>query len=61
MTNAEFNSYRFDDVQEPTDAQLDQLMENAAKSVRESNSLSTRKFFENLRRACDEAKRRSRL
>lgn len=59
MTQAEFNSYRFDARHEPSDEQLGQLMENAAEKVRETNRESDEKFFEELRRASDEAKSRS--
>lgn len=58
MTQAEFNSYRFDARHEPSDEQLGQLMENAAEKVRETNRESDEKFFEELRRASDEAKNR---
>lgn len=58
MTQAEFNSYRFDARHEPSDEQLGQLMENAAEKVRETNRESDEKFFEELRRASDEAKSR---
>lgn len=58
MTQAEFNSYRFDSRHEPSDEQLGQLMENAAEKVRETNRESDEKFFEELRRASDEAKSR---
>lgn len=47
MTQAEFNSYRFDARHEPSDEQLGQLMENAADQVRETNRESDEKFFEN--------------
>lgn len=60
MTRAEFNSYRFSDRKDPTDAQLDQLMENAAETVRESNRISDSTFFATLRNACEEAKKRKR-
>lgn len=56
MTQAEFRSYRFNSSSEPTDEQLDQLMENAAEKVRASNRESDAKFFAELRRASDEAK-----
>lgn len=58
MTKAEFNTYRFDSQNEPTDEQLDQLMENAAEKVRKSNREADEKFFEELRKASDEAKLR---
>ena len=58
MTQTEFNSYRFDSNHEPSDEQLGQLMENAAEKVRESNRESDEKFFAELRRASEEAKRR---
>lgn len=58
MTKAEFHSYRFDTQAEPTDEQLNQLMENAAKKVRESNREADKKFFTALRQASEEAKAR---
>ena len=58
MTQAEFQSYRFDASHEPSDEQLGQLMENAAEKVRETNRESDEKFFAELRRASDEAKKR---
>lgn len=58
MTQAEFNSYRFDSNSEPSDEQLGQLMENAAEKVRETNRESDEKFFAELRRASEEAKKR---
>lgn len=58
MTQAEFQSYRFDSRHEPSDEQLGQLMENAAEKVRETNRESDEKFFAELRRASDEAKKR---
>lgn len=58
MTKAEYNSYRFDSIHEPSDEQLSQLMENAAQKVRETNRKSDEKFFDELRRASDEAKKR---
>lgn len=58
MTQAEFQSYRFDAHHEPSDEQLGQLMENAAEKVRETNRESDEKFFAELRRASDEAKKR---
>lgn len=59
MTQAEFQSYRFDVQREPSDEQLRQLMENAAKKVRETNRKADEIFFAELRRASDEAKKRS--
>ena len=58
MTQLEFQSYRFDTHNEPSDEQLGQLMENAAEKVRETNRESDEKFFAELRRASDEAKKR---
>ena len=58
MTQSEFNSYRFDSQHEPTDEQLTQLMENAAKKASESNRESDKKFFAELRQASEEAKKR---
>lgn len=59
MTKAEYNSYRFDSNNDPSDEQLGQLMENAAEKVRETNRKSNEKFFAELRRASEEAKKRS--
>ncbi len=58
MTQAEFQSYRFDSKMDPSDEQLGQLMEKAAEKVRESNRASNEKFFAELRRASEEAKKR---
>ncbi len=58
MTQSEFHSYRFDSQHEPSDEQLRQLMENAAEKVRDTNRESDKKFFEELRRASEEAKKR---
>ena len=58
MTEAEFHSYRFDSQHEPTEEQLGQLMENAAKKVQETNRESDKKFFAELRKASEEAKKR---
>lgn len=58
MTQAEFNSYRFDSQHEPTEEQLGQLMENAAKKVKETNRESDKRFFSELRQASEEAKQR---
>ena len=58
MTQAEFNSYRFDSHHEPTEEQLGRLMENAAKKVQESNRESDKRFFAELRQASEEAKKR---
>ena len=58
MTKAEFNSYRFDSQHEPTEEQLGQLMENAARKVQESNRESDIRFFAELRQASEEAKKR---
>ena len=55
----EFQSYRFDARHEPSDEQLGQLMENAAEKVRKTNRESDEKFFAELRRASDKAKKRS--
>ena len=60
MTQAEFHSYRFDSIDDPTEEQLDQLMENAAKKVQETNRESDQKFFAELRKASEEAKKRGR-
>lgn len=59
MTQVGYNSYRFDSNHEPSDEQLGQLMENAAEKVRETNRKSDEKFFAELRRASEEAKKRA--
>lgn len=59
MTKTEYNSYRFDSNNDPSDEQLSQLMEKAAEKVRETNRQSNEKFFAELRRASEEAKKRS--
>lgn len=48
MTQAEYNSYRFDSQNDPSDEQLGQLMENAAKKVRETNRESDVNFIRSL-------------
>lgn len=58
MTQAEYHSYRFNSRQEPTDEQLNQLMENAAEKVRATNHESDERFFSELRSACRIAKER---
>lgn len=59
MTEAEYKTYRFCSSQDPSDEQLAQLMENAAEKVRKTNRASDEKFFSELRRASEEAKKRA--
>ena len=59
MTNAQFHSYRFNDKTDPTDEQLAELMRQAAADARERGRKANEKFFDELHRACEEAKRRS--
>ena len=59
MTQLEYNSYRFDSNNDPSDEQLSQLMENAAEKVRATNRKSDEKFFAELRSASEEARKRS--
>lgn len=61
MTKKEFNLYRFDAQNEPSDEQLGQLMENAAEKVRATNRESDERFFEELRPASNEAKSRAHI
>lgn len=56
MTQQEFSSYRFSSGHEPSDEMLNQLMENAARKVRESNREADVKYFDALRRECDAVK-----
>lgn len=58
MTQTEFQSYRFDSINEPTEEQLAQLMENAAKKVRHSNLEADKRFFAELREASNKARER---
>lgn len=59
MTDAEFHSYRFNDQTDPSDEQLAELMRQAAAEAREKGQKANEKFFDELHRACEEAKRRS--
>jgi len=56
MTQQEFLSYRFSSGHEPSDEMLNQLMENAARKVRESNQEADTRYFDALRRDCEAAK-----
>ena len=59
MTQQELKSYRFSSGIEPSDEMLDQLMENSAHKVRESNREANVRYFEALRRECDAVKSKS--
>ena len=59
MTDAEFHSYRFNDQTDPTDEQLAELMRQAAADAREKGRKANEKFFDELHKACEEAKQRS--
>jgi len=56
MTQQEFSSYRFSSGREPSDEMLTQLMENAARKVRESNQEVDTRYFDALRRDCEAVK-----
>jgi len=56
MTQQDFSSYRFSSGHEPSDEMLNQLMENAARKVRESNREADTRYFDALRRECDAVK-----
>jgi len=56
MTQQELSSYRFSSGREPSDEMLNQLMENAARKVRESNQKADARYFDALRRDCKAAK-----
>ena len=60
MTDAQFHSYRFNDETDPTDEQLAELMCQAAVDSREKGHIANEKFFDELHKACEEAKQRSR-
>jgi hypothetical protein len=57
MTEEEFKSYRFSSGEDPTDEMLDQLMTNAANSVRKENEEANKRFFENLHKECEAARK----
>ena len=59
MSEKEFKSYRFNDETDPTDEQLAELMRRAAQDAREKGRIANDKFFEELHKACEEAKQRS--
>ena len=59
MSEKEFKSYRFNDMTDPTDEQLAELMRQAAEDARESNEIANKHFFETLHKKCEEAKNRS--
>ncbi|MCH5234172.1 MAG: hypothetical protein J1E16_02685 [Muribaculaceae bacterium] len=59
MSEKEFTSYRFNDQTDPTDEQLAELMRRAAQDAREKGRLANEKFFDELHKACEEARHRS--
>ena len=59
MSEKEFKSYRFNDRTDPTDEQLAELMRQAAADAREKGKFADEKFFDELQKACEDAKRRS--
>ena len=59
MSEKEFKSYRFNDETDPTDEQLAELMRQAAEDAREKGRLANEKFFDELHKACEDAKQRS--
>ena len=59
MSEKEFTSYRFNDETDPTDEQLAELMRRAAQDAREKERLANEKFFDELHKACEEARQRS--
>ena len=59
MTDAQFHSYRFNDETDPTDEQLAELMRQAAADARANGRIANEKFFDELHRACEDAKQRS--
>lgn len=56
MSEKEFKSYRFNDKTDPTDEQLEELMRQAAEDAREKGRIANDKFFDELHKACEEAK-----
>ena len=59
MSEKEFKSYRFNDETDPTDEQLAELMRQAAQDAREKGRIANEKFFDELHKACEDAKQRS--
>ena len=59
MSEKEFKSYRFNAETDPTDEQLAELMRRAAEDAREKGRIANDKFFDELHKACEEAKQRS--
>ena len=59
MSEKEFKSYRFNAETDPTDEQLEELMLQAAEDAREKGRIANYKFFDELYRACEDAKKRS--
>ena len=59
MSEKEFKSYRFNDRTDPTDEQLAELMRQAAEDAREKGRIANDKFFDELHKACEDAKQRS--
>lgn len=56
MTQQELSSYRFSSGHDPSDEMLNQLMENAARKVRETNREADSRYFDAIRRECDAIK-----
>ena len=59
MSEKEFKSYRFNDQTDPTDEQLSELMRQAAEDAMEKGRIANDKFFDELHKACEDAKQRS--
>lgn len=59
MSEKEYTSYRFNDTTDPTDEQLAELMHRAAEDARERGRIAQEKFQAELRKACEEAKKRA--
>ena len=59
MSEKEFKSYRFNDRTDPTDEQLAELMRQAAEDARHEWRIANDKFFDELHKACEDAKQRS--
>ena len=59
MSEKEFKSYRFNDRTDPTEEQLEELMRQAAQDAREKGRIANDKFFDELHKACEDAKQRA--
>lgn len=58
MSEKELNSYRLTSMEEPTDEMLSAIMKEAAEDARLRGEEANKRFFDELRRKCEETKRK---